>query len=45
MPLAVVGVVDEQQQVAQADQRVRAVTGPPERVGPAMDVTDHVDPH
>ncbi|MGH3409072.1 MAG: hypothetical protein ACRDRJ_42220 [Streptosporangiaceae bacterium] len=43
--LAVVGVVDEQQQVAQADQRVGVVPGPGQRVGPAVDVTDYVDPH
>ena len=44
-PLAVVGVVDEQQQVAEADQRVGAVAGRAQRIGPAMNVAYHVDPH
>jgi hypothetical protein len=44
-PLAVVGVVDEQQQIAEAYQCVSALPGRFERVGAAMDVADHVDPH
>ena len=45
MPARMVGVVQEQQQVAEADQRVGAVTGAPQRVSPAVHVADHVDPH
>ena len=41
----VVGVVEEQQQVTEADQRVRAVAGPAERIGPAVHVTHHMHPH
>ena len=40
-----VGVVDEQQQVAQADQGVRAVRGPGQRVRAAVHVAHHVDAH
>ena len=45
MPCAVVGVVNEQQQVTQADQCVSAVPGGGKRIGPAMHIADHVHPH
>src|ERR1700730_5900019 len=41
----VIGVVDEQQQVSEADQGVRAVGRAPERIGPAMNIADYVHPH
>jgi hypothetical protein len=41
----VVGVVEEQHKVAQADHRVGAVAELGERVGAGVDVGDHVDPH
>ena len=43
--LRVVVVVDEQHQVAEADERVRAVPGARQRVRAAMDVAHHMDPH
>jgi hypothetical protein len=43
--LRVVVVVDEKDQVTQADQRVRAVARPGQRVDPAMDIADDMDPH
>jgi len=43
--LPVIGVVDEQQQIAEADQRVCAVGCGGQRVGPAVHVADHVNPH
>ena len=44
-PARMVRVVEEKQQVAEADQRVSAVAGAAERVGPAVHIADHVDPH
>src|SRR5260370_33848575 len=44
-PFPVIGVVDEQQQVSEADQGVRAVGRTPERLGPAMNIADHMHPH
>ena len=43
--LAVVVVVDEKNQISEADERVGAVPGPGQRVGPAMHITDYMDPH
>ena len=43
--LAVVGVVEEQEQVAQADQRVGAVGRAGQRIRAAVDVAHHVDSH
>ena len=43
--LAVVGIVEEQEQVAQADQRVGAVGRPGQRVRTAVYVAHHVDSH
>ena len=43
--LAVVGVVEEQQQVAQADQGVRAVARAGQCVRAAVYVAHHVDSH
>lgn len=42
-PAARVLVVQEQHQVAEADQHVGAVTGPGERLDTAVDVADHVN--
>ena len=44
-PLRVIGVVQEEQQVAQADQHVRAVSGGGQRVGGTVHVAHHVDSH
>jgi hypothetical protein len=44
-PAAVVVVVDEQDQVAQADKRVGARRGGRERVRPSVHVAHHMDPH
>ena len=38
-------VVEEEDQVAEADQRVGAVARPGQRVGPAVHVADHMNPH
>ena len=38
-------VVDEVDQVAEHDERVRAVTGTRERLGVAVHVGNHVNPH
>src|SRR5260370_81969 len=43
--LAVVGVVEEQEQVAQADQRVGAVARAGQRIRAAVYVAHHVDSH
>jgi hypothetical protein len=43
--LRVVRVVNEQQQVTQADQRVSAVPRCGQRIGPAMHIADHVHSH
>ena len=40
-----VGVVHEQQQVAQADERVRVPRRRGQRVGPAVYIAHHVNPH
>ena len=45
MPRDVVGVVEEEHQVAQADQGVGAVAGAGQGVGPTVDVADDVQPH
>src|SRR6266487_3843749 len=44
-PPPVVGVVNEQQQIAQAEQRVRAVGRDGQCIGPAVHVADHMNPH
>ena len=44
-PLGVVVVVDEQQQVAEADQDVGPVARLGQRVGAAVHIADDVDPH
>jgi hypothetical protein len=41
----VVGVVQEQHQIAQADQGIRAVAGSGQVAGVAVHVTDHMDAH
>ncbi|MFC6676279.1 hypothetical protein ACFQE7_09840 [Nonomuraea ferruginea] len=43
--LAVVVVVDEQDEITETDQRVGAVSRGRQCVGPAVYVTDHMDPH
>ena len=43
--LAVVGVVEEQEQVAQADQRVGTVGRAGQRIRAAVYVAHHVDSH
>jgi hypothetical protein len=43
--LAMVGVVNEQQQVTEADQCISTLAGYAERVGPAMYIAYHVHPH
>ena len=40
-----VGVVDEQQEIAKAEERVRPVGGTPQRLVPAMHIAHHVHPH
>ena len=42
---AVVGIVEEQEQVAQADQRVGAVARAGQRIRAAVYVAHHVNPH
>ncbi|GAA2930516.1 hypothetical protein GCM10020221_27850 [Streptomyces thioluteus] len=40
-----VGVVEEEHQVAEADQGVRAVAGPGQVPGVAVHIADHVNSH
>src|SRR5262249_59706032 len=44
-PVGFIGVVHEQEQVAKAEQGVRAGPGGAQGTGPAVYVADHVNPH
>src|SRR5262249_11702705 len=43
--LGMVGVVEEKQEIAEADQRVGTITGSPQRVASAVYVADHMKAH